>query len=162
MFSITSKSNSKTCQVFLLYIIASWTIASVKHFYLTDGQYSSCKNVGNASCVVKSITYTGHCLHFRTENRKPGTAYLFHPHNKKKKPNFLSKITKITSTPTSSKPTKIKHFTTFNTIKKSLLSHPKIPLNHYKSSTFSNSTENTIFNKEITHQNQSIYNSPTT
>ena len=30
---------------------------------------------------------------------------------------------------------------------------PKIPSNPYKSSTFSNSTENTIFNKEITHQN---------
>ena len=36
---------------------------------------------------------------------------------------------------------------------------PKIPSNPYKSILLSNSTENTIFNKEITHQNYSIYNS---
>ena len=34
---------------------------------------------------------------------------------------------------------------------------PKIPSNPYKSSTFSNSAENTIFNKEITYQKPSIY-----
>ena len=36
---------------------------------------------------------------------------------------------------------------------------PKIPSNHWKISILSNLTENTIFNKEITHQKPSIYNS---
>ena len=39
---------------------------------------------------------------------------------------------------------------------------PKILSNPYKLRLLSNSTENTIYNKEITLQNQLIYNSPTT
>ena len=83
-------------------------------------------------------------------------AHLFHPRLDFKKSNFLSKITKTTSIPTSTKPTKIKHFTTFTALK-NIKTTFKIPSNPYKSSTFSNSTENTIFNNEITHQKPSIY-----
>ena len=35
------------------YIIANWTIASVKHFYLTDSCYPTCKNTQKASYAKK-------------------------------------------------------------------------------------------------------------
>ena len=123
-------SNTEIRQVFLLYRIASLNITSVKYFYLTDKlqkwkKYKLCHKI---------LYNMGDSLHFKKSNRKPGTSYLFYPHLNFKKSNFLSKITKITSTPTSIKPTKIKHFTTFNTIKN----------HHY-------STKNTIKPLKIKH-----------
>ena len=53
------------------YIIANWTIASVKHFYLTDGCCPSCKNTQNPSYAKKhaiilyyySIFIEGGCIY---------------------------------------------------------------------------------------------------
>ena len=77
---ILSRSNVETCQVFLLYIMAAWTIACVKYFYLTYETY-------NNTVLLQYILHArrGHSLHFRANSRKPGTAYLIFSHLK---PNF--------------------------------------------------------------------------
>ena len=73
----------------------------------------------------------GHSLHFRTNVRLPGRAYLFYPQTPCKinvfeafHPNSTQNTTSI---PTSTKPTKIKHFTTFYTIKNHHYSTLKSP-----------------------------------
>ena len=63
----------------------------------------------------------GVCLHFKTSIRQRKPGYLFHPYTDLKIP----KIIKITSILTSSKPTKIKHFTHFHHTKKSPNTTPK-------------------------------------
>ena len=67
----------------------------------------------------------------------------------------------LSSIPSSTKPWKINVFRYFNITKNHLIP-PKIPSNPYKIRFPSNSTENTIYNKEITLQNQLIYNSKIT
>ena len=63
----------------------------------------------------------GDSLHFRTNVRLPERAYLFNPQTPCKigiSETFHLNLSKnTTSIPTSTKPTKIKHFTTFYTIK---------------------------------------------
>ena len=92
----------------------------------------------------------------------PGRAYLFYPQTPCKisvfeafHPNSTQNTTSIS---TSTKPWKIKHFITFHTIKNHLIP-PKILSNPYKIRLQSNSTENRIYNKEITPLNKLIYKS---
>ena len=73
----------------------------------------------------------GRGLHFRASSRKPRMAYLFYPQTPCKisvfeafHPNSTQNTTSI---PTSTKPTKIKHFTTFYTIKNHHYSTLKSP-----------------------------------
>ena len=73
----------------------------------------------------------GRDLHFRTCNRKSGTAYLFYPQTPYKigisetfHPNKTQNTTSVMS---STKPWKIKHFITFNTIKNHQYSTLKSP-----------------------------------
>ena len=91
----------------------------------------------------------GRGLHFRTDNRLPGMAYLLFPHLD---PHFEfdTEFGKIL---------KNQHFHHFLYRQKSLKIASKYLSNPCKLRLKSNSTENTIFNKEITHQNTSIYSS---
>ena len=88
----------------------------VKYFHLTDSQYLSCINERNTSYYLESHI-VGRGLHFRTCSRKPERAYLFYPQTHCKINVSETFRLKITSIPTSSNPTKIKHFTTFTTLK---------------------------------------------
>ena len=89
----------------------------------------------------------------------PGTAYLFYPQTPCKinvsetfylKHHFDTHFDKTHQN---------QAFHYFSHHEKSPLFHSKIPSNPWKISILSNLTENTIFNKEITHQKPSIYNS---
>ena len=95
----------------------------------------------------------------------PGTAYLFHPQT----PCKISVSETFYLKPTQ-KP--LRYLLRQNPLKSSIpplftsskitTIPPKIPSNPYKIRFPSNSTENTIYNKEITLQNQLIYNSKIT
>ena len=70
-----SKSNSKTCKVFLLYSIANWSYCKCKAFLLDTIKHT-------IILYYYSIFFhviRGHSLHFRTSSRKSGKAYLFNP-----------------------------------------------------------------------------------
>ena len=96
-------------------ILVRWIIAIVKCFTWHD------KNTIILYYYSMSNTIMGRGLHFRTSIRKPGRAYLFNPQTPCKisvfeafHPNSTQNTTSIS---TSTKPWKIKHFITFNTIK---------------------------------------------
>ena len=73
-YSITSKSNSKTCQVFYLDSIASWIRSnrSAIAYQATDQQ----KHTIILYYYSVFLCHKGRSLHFRTDSRKPATAYL--------------------------------------------------------------------------------------
>ena len=107
----------------------------------------------------------GRGLHFRTCNRKSGTAYLFYPQTPYKisvfetfHPNTTQNTTSIH---TSTKPPFYVISPILTQSKITILTQ-KIPSTPWKIKLLSNSTENTIYNKEITLQNQLIYNSKIT
>ena len=95
-------------------------------------------------------------------SRKPGTAHLFNPQTPCKINVSETFYLKHHFDTHFDKTLKNQAFSPFFTPSKITTIPPKIPSNPWKISISSNSTENTIFNKEITHQNQSIYSSPTT
>ena len=105
--SIFSKSNPKTCQVFYLDNIVNWHIASVKHFTLHHKHiiilyYYSIFLVQKGGIVYIFRTFIRHV------NR-----HICSIHKLLVKSAFPRHFTQtITSVPTSTKPTKIKHFTT--------------------------------------------------
>ena len=97
----------------------------VKYFCLTD-KLQKCEKC-KLCCKVHSIY--GDSLHFKTGSRKPGTAYLMFPQTPYKISISEYFHPKITSIPTSNNPTKIKHFTTFTTLKniKTIFKNPSNP-----------------------------------
>lgn len=144
VFERRTQPNPKTCKVFLLYRIASWIIASVKHFCLTDSQYLSCKNVEKAS-YTKNILYIiliwGDSLHLKTNNRQRKPGYLFNPYtdlkirnHPKNQPNhFDTHFDKIQQN---------QAFSPLFTPSKITSYHPKITSKPYKIRLQSNSTKN--------------------
>ena len=101
--------------------IVHWHISSVKHFHFTDNYYLSCKNVRNTSYIIK-ILYIGGIVYileqmFGSENQAICSIHTSTSKIKFIKPIKPPKITKTTSIPTSTNPTKIKHFTTFHITK---------------------------------------------
>ena len=122
----TSKPNSKTCQVFSLYKIASWIISNGSTIanQTTDQQkhtiilyyYSIflCQDGG----IVYILEQVFDC-------RKGHICSIHKPLVKSTFPRHFTSNT--TSVPSSTKPTKIKHFITFNTIKNHQYSTLKSP-----------------------------------
>ena len=107
----------RTCQVFLLYSIANWYITSVKHFYLTHKKYA--------------IILYYYSIFF---SPRGGVVYILEQMFDCRKGHIWCSHAStpiLSSIHTSSKPTKIKHFTTFHTIKKHHCS-TKNPLNALK------------------------------
>ena len=102
------------------------------------------------------IAIRGRSLHFKTSSRKPGTAHLMFPHVNSKIRNH-SKSNISLRYPLRANPLKSSISPLFTSSKTTTIS-PKIPSNPWKINLLSNYTENTIFNKEITHQKPSIYN----
>ena len=99
----------------------------------------------------------GDSLHFKTSVRQRKPDYLFYPYTDLKIWN-TQKSQKSLRYSLRANPLNSSISPLFTPSKITILT-PKIPSNHWKSSTFSNSTENIIFNKEIIHKNISINNS---
>ena len=95
----------------------------------------------------------------------PGTAYLFYPQTPCKicvsETFHLKPTQKPLRYPLRQNPLKLSISPLFTPSKITTIP-PKILSTHWKIRLLSNSTENTIYNKEITLQNQLIYNSKIT